>query len=80
MAPPRDTSREAFAVQIEQLRRAGPTARLAMAADMSDAVRDLAAASIRRHHPELSDTDVAQVLVERMHRRIPRHRVPNSSK
>ena len=72
MAPPRDTSREAFAVQVEHLRRAGPTTRLAMAAEMSDAVMDLAAASVRRQHPEFNNTQVVQVLVQRLHGQVPR--------
>ena len=37
MAAPRDTSPEAYAVLIDALRAAGPEARVAMAADMSDA-------------------------------------------
>ncbi len=66
MAAPRDTSRESFALQVEQLRQAGPEARVAMAAEMSDAVRELALAAVRRRHPELDDSQVSQVLVERM--------------
>lgn len=66
MAAPRDTSRKSFALQIEQLRQAGPEARAAMAAEMSDAVRELALEAVRRRHPELDDSQVSQVLVERM--------------
>ena len=66
MAPPRDTSREAFAVQVERLRHAGPEARVAMAAEMSDAVRELAVAAIRRRHPEWDDRQVGHALAEHL--------------
>ena len=65
MKAPRDTSREAYAVLVEDLRRAGPQARVLMAADMSDAVRELCVASIRRRHPEFDETEVEMALVER---------------
>ena len=80
MVPPRDTSRNAYAVQIAQLRSAGPAARLAMAAEMSDAVRDLAAAGVRRRHPEYDATQVAEVLIERLHKRTAPPRLATSSK
>ena len=67
MSAPRDTSPEAFAVQVERLRQAGPEARVAMAVEMSDAVRELAVAAIRRRHPELDDRQVARELAERLH-------------
>ena len=63
---PRDTSRQAYAVLVDELRRAGPDARVLMAADMSDAVRDLSVAGIRRQHPEFNDTQVEEALVERL--------------
>lgn len=67
MPAPRDTSAEAYAAQVERLRQAGPEARVVMAAEMSDAVRELAVAAIRRRQPELDDTQVARALVERLH-------------
>ena len=69
MAPPRDTSPNAHAVQIGLLRSAGPSARLAMAAGLSDAVRELALASIWRRHPEYDAAQVAEVLIEHLHGR-----------
>lgn len=66
---PRDTSRQAEAAQIERLRQAGPEARLAMAADMSDAVRELALAAIRRRHPDFDAQRVGQLLAEHLHGR-----------
>jgi hypothetical protein len=80
MVPPRDTSPDAFAVQIAQLRMAGPAARLAMAAEMSDAVHDLAAAGVRRRHPEYDAAQVAEVLIERLRERTARFPPPNASK
>lgn len=67
MPAPRDTSREAFAVQLERLRQAGPEARVAMAVEMSDVVRELTVAAIRRRQPELDDVQVARALTERLH-------------
>ena len=67
MPTPRDTSREAYAAQVERLRQAGPEARVAMAAEMSDAVRELAVAAIRRRQPGMDDRQVARALVERLH-------------
>ena len=67
MPAPRDTSREAFAVQVERLRQAGPEARVAMAAEMSDAVRELALAAIRRRQPELDDRQIARALADRLY-------------
>ena len=66
MAAPRDTSPEAYAVLIDALRAAGPEARVAMAADMSDAVRELAIAGIRRQHPGFNDAQAGQALLERL--------------
>jgi hypothetical protein len=62
MTRPRDTSPEAFAIQMERLRKAGPEARLAMAADMSDAVRELVTAGFRDRHPDLDDREVAEAV------------------
>jgi hypothetical protein len=67
VVPPRDTSREAFEAQLAQLRSAGPTARLAMAADMSDAVIELAAAAVRRRHPDYDATQVAIAMIEQLY-------------
>ena len=65
MTSPRDTSPEASAVQIEQLRQAGPEARVEMAAEMSDVVRELALAAIRRRHPEFDEGQVNRALAQR---------------
>ncbi len=69
MPAPRDTSREAYAVQVERLRAAGPEARVAMAAEMSDVVRELALAAVRRRQPELDNDQVGRALAARLHGR-----------
>ncbi|MEK6372733.1 MAG: hypothetical protein AABO58_08555 [Acidobacteriota bacterium] len=55
-----DTTPEAAALQLQLLRRAGPAARVKIAADLSDAVRETALEGIRRRHPELSEQQLAQ--------------------
>ena len=80
MASPRDTSPKARAEQIRLLRRAGPSARLAMAAELSEGVRDLALASIRRRHPDYDATQVAEVLIDHLHGRSKQRRVPTTNK
>lgn len=67
MPVPRDTSTVAYAAYVEQLRQAGPEARVAMAAELSDAVHQLALAAIRRRQPDLDDSQVARALVEQLH-------------
>jgi hypothetical protein len=49
---PADTTREAFLVNLEILRRLTPDRRLAMACRMTDNVRAIAAAGVRIRHPE----------------------------
>ena len=67
MAVPRDTTPEARAVQIQRLRNAGPEARLAMAAELSDAVRELALAAIRRRNPGFDERQARVALSERLY-------------
>lgn len=55
---PRDTTDEAWAVQRELLRRAGPARRLRMALEMCDDGRRLLRAGIRHRHPEWSEAEV----------------------
>lgn len=62
MAPPKDTSPDAFARQFEALRSMGPGERLRLAAEMSDEVREIAEAGIRGRHPDYTDTEVADAL------------------
>lgn len=62
MGRPLDTSGDAFDRQVAALRSMTPTARLRLADDMSQAVRELTEAGIRRRQPGLSDEDRAVVL------------------
>ena len=50
-------------VQLEAQRRLGETGRLRMALDMSLAARALAAAGIRREHPDWNDERVKRELL-----------------
>jgi hypothetical protein len=57
---PKDTTAEAWARQIDDLRAMGPQARLRLAATASDEVRVLARAGIRRRHPDWSDLQIVE--------------------
>jgi hypothetical protein len=57
--PVSDTSARAAAVQLSLYRKAGPAARVRVAVELSDAVRETALSGIRRRHPEYSERDVA---------------------
>jgi hypothetical protein len=59
-----DTDPEAERVQLELLRRAGPTRRAEMALGLSAAVIDLARAAIRRTLPYASEEEVGLRFVE----------------
>jgi len=54
-----DTTARAAAIQLELYRRAGPSGRVQIAIDLSEAVRETTMAGIRRRHPEYSERDVA---------------------
>jgi hypothetical protein len=62
MDRPADTSRDASDRQLAALRSMTPAARLRLADDMSQAVRGLVEAGIRRRQPDLSDADRAAAL------------------
>lgn len=62
MGRPLDTSGDAFDRQVAALRSMTPTTRLRLADDMSQAIRELTEAGIRRRQPGLSDEDRAVVL------------------
>ena len=55
----RDTDPAAEAVQIELLRRAGPTRRFELARSLSRTTMALARRAIRRAHPGASEEEVA---------------------
>jgi hypothetical protein len=53
-----DTSPRAAAVHAQLYRDIGPAKRAEIMAELSDALRDLAAAGVRRRHPEYDDERV----------------------
>ncbi len=61
---PHDTSPEALARQRAAFKRMTPAERFEAAVEMSEAVRALAEAGIRRRHPDFSDEQVRVALVE----------------
>ena len=65
---PIDTSPEAFAYQIDRYRELGPGGRSRIAAELSDAVRQMSLASIRRRHPEYSDAEVRREFLRVVYR------------
>jgi hypothetical protein len=58
----RDTSAEAREAQIRALRKLAPSARLALACELSDGAVSLTAAGTRLRNPGLSDEQVADAI------------------
>ena len=54
----RDTTPEAAGIHLQLYRQAGPSRRAQIAVELSDAVREMALAGIRRRHPEFSEREV----------------------
>ena len=69
MPVPRDTTPEGDARYHELLRAQQPAARLAQAAALTQAVRQLAQAGIRHRHPQASDAEVRIRLTARLYGR-----------
>jgi len=59
----RDTTPDAAAVQETAYRNAGPAGRLRIAMELSDLVRALAAAGVRKQHPEYTEAEVTEALI-----------------
>jgi hypothetical protein len=59
-----DTSAEAHARQFEAFRRMTPEERLAVAAEMSDALRRLVEAGVRSRHPDDAGPQVEAAIAE----------------
>ena len=55
-----DTSARMAAVHVQLYRAAGEAKRAEIMADLSDALRDLAAAGVRQRHPEYDDDQVQE--------------------
>jgi hypothetical protein len=66
-AIPPDTSEEAFRIQTEAYRRLAPEARVDLMLQMSEEVREVAAAGIRRRHGEYGDNQVRLALYRLMY-------------
>jgi hypothetical protein len=60
---PRDTSLAVHEAQIERYRRMTPAERVALAVEMSEDTRAIAAAGIRARHPSYSTSDVRYALL-----------------
>jgi hypothetical protein len=56
--PVTDTSPAAHARQLQLYRDAGPDRRVAIAAELSDALREICCSGVRMRHPEYSDVEV----------------------
>jgi hypothetical protein len=55
---PRDTTPDAWVRHIDALRAMGPDARLRLAAEASDDIRQLARDGMRHRHPDWDDTQL----------------------
>jgi hypothetical protein len=53
-----DTTPRAAATQLQLYREAGPSRRVQVAVDLSDAVRQTTLAGIRRRNPQFSEREV----------------------
>jgi hypothetical protein len=58
-----DTSPAAHVMQMRLYREAGPQRRAEIAAELSDAIREMCRTGVRLRHPEFSDTEVTQEMV-----------------
>lgn len=61
-----DTDDKARAVQLVVLRRLGPSERVRIAAEMSEDVRRIAIEGELRRHPELSEAEARQAVLDRL--------------
>lgn len=73
---PFDTTPEAAAVQREILGRLSPAERLRIAFDLSDAVRNLAVAGLRKRNPGLTEEELARALIELCYGKAAQTRTP----
>lgn len=61
-----DTTPEALAVQLRELRRIGPAGRAAMTFELCDNLRSLVAAGVRHRHPQWDDQAVKRETIRLM--------------
>jgi hypothetical protein len=60
---PADTTHEAAMVQLEIFRRMPPEQRLQLAFQMTDSLRQVAAAGVRHRHPEYNEQQVRLAVI-----------------
>jgi hypothetical protein len=60
---PRDTTKEAAALQLEIHRKLGPEGRLKLAIEMSELTRALAMAGLRKRRPDLGPDELHRELI-----------------
>ena len=63
---PADTTIEAIRKQIEVLRRMGPEARLKMAFELSDNLRNIVEAGVRERHSDYDEQQIRQEVLRLM--------------
>lgn len=63
----RDTTPAAAAAQDAAYRRLGPAGRLHVALELSDLVRSLALAGMRRRHPDRSEEQLVEALARELY-------------
>lgn len=68
MRPPRDTTPDAWARQVEAYRAIGPDGRLRLASELSEDVLAIARDGIRHAHPDWSDALIDAELGRRLRR------------
>ena len=61
--PVTDTSPSVHALHIRLYREAGPERRAAMAAELSEVIREVSRAGVRLRHPEFSEAQVNRELL-----------------
>lgn len=61
--PVSDTTPQAAALQLQLYRSVGPSDRVRIAVELSEAARATAVAGIRRRHPEYTDGEVRRSFV-----------------
>jgi hypothetical protein len=61
--PASDTSPAAHARQLELYRRVGPERRAEIAAELSEAIREISREGVRSRHPELSEEEITRELL-----------------
>jgi len=69
-----DTTKTAAATAMEINRAAAPEQRFLQALELSDLLRELAAAGLRSRHPEYTEAELAAALRRQFYGEVPRRR------